>query len=100
MGVFCSVARRNKSSASGGKDQSVIRNFPAAAERNNFSLSVNGNSFLIKQKFYKGSSKARGSGIGLAVCEEIIVRHMGELIIENAPDGGVLVTVKLPVAKE
>lgn len=55
---------------------------------------------FVKQKFYKGSGKERGSGIGLAVCEEIIVRHMGELIIENAPDGGVLVTVKLPVAKE
>ena len=26
----------------------------------------------VKQKFYKGSSKARGSGIGLAVCDEII----------------------------
>ncbi|MEI3330990.1 MAG: ATP-binding protein [Oscillospiraceae bacterium] len=25
----------------------------------------------VKQKFYKGSSKARGSGIGLAVCDEM-----------------------------
>ncbi len=55
---------------------------------------------FVKQKFYKGSGKERGSGIGLAVCEEIIVRHMGELIIENAPEAGVLVTVKLPVVQE
>ena len=27
---------------------------------------------LVKKKFFKGSSKARGSGIGLAVCDEII----------------------------
>ena len=51
----------------------------------------------VKEKFYKGSGKARGSGIGLAVCEEIVSRHGGKLTIENAPDGGVLATVLLPV---
>ena len=40
----------------------------------------------MKYKFYKGSSTARGSGIGLAVCEEIISRHNGELTISNAED--------------
>ena len=54
----------------------------------------------VKERFYKGSSKERGSGIGLAVCEEIVTRHGGKLLIENAKDensGGVLVTVRLPV---
>ena len=51
---------------------------------------------LVKKKFYKGSSKARGSGIGLAVCDEIVEMHGGELILENAPEGGTLVTVRLP----
>ena len=52
----------------------------------------------VKYKFYKGSSTARGSGIGLAVCEEIISRHNGELTISNAEDeaGGCLVEVRLP----
>ena len=50
----------------------------------------------VKEKFYKGSGKERGSGIGLAVCEEIVTRHGGRLTIENAPDGGVLATVLLP----
>ena len=51
----------------------------------------------VKEKFYKGSGKERGSGIGLAVCEEIVSRHGGRLTIENAPEGGVLATVLLPV---
>ena len=54
---------------------------------------------LVKKKFYKGSSKARGSGIGLAVCDEIVEMHGGQLILENAPGGGTLVTVQLPVSQ-
>lgn len=51
----------------------------------------------IKEKFYKGSGRARGSGIGLAVCEEIVSRHGGTLQIENAEGGGTIAAVKLPV---
>ena len=51
---------------------------------------------LVTQKFYKGSSKARGSGIGLAVCEEIVTRHGGQLEIGNAQGGGCVVTIHLP----
>jgi signal transduction histidine kinase len=51
----------------------------------------------VKYKFYKGSSKARGSGIGLAVCDEIITRHNGELEIGNAEGGGCIVTLRLPI---
>ena len=50
---------------------------------------------FVKQKFYKGSSKARGSGIGLAVCEEIIRLHEGTFEIGNAPGGGCVVTITL-----
>ena len=50
----------------------------------------------VKEKFYKGSSKGRGTGIGLSVCDEIIARHGGKLIIDNAQGGGCLVTVMLP----
>jgi signal transduction histidine kinase len=51
----------------------------------------------VKDKFYKGSSKERGSGIGLAVCDEIVRLHRGILNIANAEGGGTVVTVLLPV---
>ena len=54
---------------------------------------------LVKKKFYKGSSKARGSGIGLAVCDEIVSMHGGTLTLENAEGGGTLVTVSLPASQ-
>ena len=51
----------------------------------------------IKMKFYKGSNaKERGSGIGLAVCDEIIKFHGGSLELANAEDGGFVVTILLP----
>lgn len=53
----------------------------------------------VKMKFYKGSSKERGSGIGLAVCEEIIGYHNGEFILENAQPG-LRAIIKLPLDNE
>ena len=54
---------------------------------------------LVKKKFYKGSNNTRGTGIGLAVCEEIIAMHRGTLTLENAEGGGTLVTVCLPTVQ-
>ena len=51
----------------------------------------------VKQKFYKGTSKARGSGIGLAVCDEIVKLHGGTFEIGNAEGGGAVATIRLPM---
>jgi len=51
----------------------------------------------VKMKFYRGSTSiGRGSGIGLAVCEEIIKYHGGSMELANAEDGGFQVTIYLP----
>ena len=56
---------------------------------------------IIRMKFYKGSnSKERGSGIGLAVCDEIIKFHGGSMELANAEGGGFLVTICLPASSE
>lgn len=54
---------------------------------------------FVKKKFYKGSSKARGSGIGLAVCDEIVSLHGGTFTIGNAEGGGAVVTIALPISE-
>jgi signal transduction histidine kinase len=55
----------------------------------------------VKKKFYKGSNaKERGSGIGLAVCDEIVKFHGGTFTLENAQDGGLKATVRLPMSSE
>ena len=51
----------------------------------------------VKERFYKGRGKERGSGIGLAVCDEIVTRHGGRLVIGNAEGGGGQVCVELPI---
>jgi signal transduction histidine kinase len=55
----------------------------------------------VKKKFYKGSNaKERGSGIGLAVCDEIVNFHGGSLILENAQGGGCWSRYGCPSATE
>lgn len=51
----------------------------------------------VKEKFYKGSSKNRGTGIGLSVCDEIITRHNGTMTVTNAEGGGCRVSITLPL---
>ena len=51
----------------------------------------------VKERFYKGKSKERGSGIGLAVCDEIVARHGGKLEVFNHDDGGAILKVSLPI---
>ncbi len=50
----------------------------------------------IKTKFYKANHTRRGSGIGLAVADEIITAHGGTLEIQSREARGTTVTISLP----
>lgn len=50
----------------------------------------------IRQKFYQVDANAPGSGIGLALVEEIVQLHRGRLDIDSQPNEGTVVTVFLP----
>ena len=51
----------------------------------------------IKEKFYKANKTVRGSGIGLAVADEIMALHKGSLEIESKEDVGTTVTITIPI---
>lgn len=53
----------------------------------------------VKEKFYKANYSVRGSGIGLAVADEIVRSHQGLLTVESSEGIGTTVTVALPVAE-
>lgn len=54
----------------------------------------------IKEKFYKANKTVRGSGIGLAVADEIIKQHQGLLLVESIENAGTTVTIVLPLIEE
>lgn len=51
----------------------------------------------VKEKFYKANNTIRGSGIGLAVCDEIIRLHDGQLDIDSVYGQGTTVRIILPL---
>lgn len=52
----------------------------------------------VKEKFFKSNTTVRGSGIGLAVADEIIKQHSGLLFLESKEGVGTTVTIVLPLA--
>lgn len=53
----------------------------------------------IREKFYKANNSVRGSGIGLAVTDEIIKLHGGEMMIDSKLGKGTVITLVLPHRK-
>lgn len=50
----------------------------------------------VKKKFYKANQLVRGSGIGLAVADEIITMHGGRLTVDSKVGAGTTVSITLP----
>lgn len=53
----------------------------------------------VKKKFYKANQLVRGSGIGLAMADEIIAMHNGGLELESKEGEGTKVVIFFPLCK-
>jgi two-component system sensor histidine kinase MprB len=53
----------------------------------------------VFDRFYrgKGSRGRQGSGLGLAIVRQVALQHGGSVAVANAPDGGAIFTMRLPV---
>ena len=51
----------------------------------------------IFDRFYRAASAPGGSGLGLAIVKTIAERHGGRVVLGDAPGGGLLVCVELPL---
>ena len=40
-----------------------------------------------------------GTGLGLAITERAVRLHSGQVVAENAPDGGLSITLSLPISQ-
>ncbi len=46
------------------------------------------------------TTKAKGTGLGLPIVKKIVDEHHGTIEINNAPEGGASIDIRLPLAKE
>jgi len=56
-------------------------------------ISIENQKNLFKPLF---TTKAKGMGFGLAICQRIIEAHKGKIVIESAPSKGTKVIIELP----
>jgi PAS domain S-box-containing protein len=51
----------------------------------------------IFDPFYTTKNVGKGTGLGLSICYGIVKEHGGDIIAHNAPEGGAVIEVRLPM---
>jgi signal transduction histidine kinase len=98
--VFLNILDNAVKHGGGGKRIDVslyIRDSEVIVEFHDFGEGITEDELpFVKRKFYRGMTKARGSGIGLAISDEIISMHDGRLDVSSENGNGTTVTINLP----
>ncbi|MDO5096032.1 MAG: HAMP domain-containing sensor histidine kinase [Peptostreptococcaceae bacterium] len=90
---------------SSGKSPIISIKVEGEMERVIFSITDNGigiskkNLERVKEKFFKENMNSPGSGIGLALVDEIVKLHNGEMKIESEENLGTKITIEFPSSK-
>jgi signal transduction histidine kinase len=77
------VFRRRANGNGGALELAIEDSGPAVSDHGN------GHGFLYR-------TKRRGSSVGLAAAQRIVVEHDGEILIDDRPEGGARVVITLP----
>jgi signal transduction histidine kinase len=103
--VFCNLIKNALDAMPDGGELSISTRFSAdnavvAEFRDTGTGLPTENTEAIFEPFFTTKDKIKGTGLGLAISKDIIERHNGRITAENAPGGGSIFTVYLPVTSE
>ncbi len=101
--VFCNLAKNALDAMPNGGELRISTRLTAedavAVEFRDTGTGLPADTDVIFEPFFTTKADGKGTGLGLAICRDIIENHHGRITAENAPDGGSIFTVYLPVTK-
>ena len=101
--VFCNLAKNALDAMPNGGELRISTG-PAGDDTVMIELRDTGTGFpperteTIFEPFFTTKEGGKGTGLGLAICRDIVESCHGRITAENAPEGGSIFTVYLPVA--
>jgi two-component system NtrC family sensor kinase len=100
--VFCNIIK-NAFDAMPNGGELHVSTYPAADSTIAAKFRDTGSGFppehteAIFEPFFTTKEQGKGTGLGLAICKDIIEQYHGRITAENAPQGGGIFTVYLPL---
>jgi signal transduction histidine kinase len=101
--VFCNLAKNALEAMPNGGELRISTRSTAddgvAVEFRDTGTGLPADTQVIFEPFFTTKADGKGTGLGLAICRDIVESHHGRITAQNAPDGGSVFTVYLPVTR-